>query len=106
VPSPSAVEANSGSGSNWLGLKRFFGSDEAKSESSPKETAAPQPASVPVPPKRASGPAPVPKPQASIEKPHASLEKRKNAAAGIAKLIEGSQPALPDGFLAYAPTSR
>jgi murein L,D-transpeptidase YafK len=106
VPSPSAVEANSGSGSNWLGLKRLFGSDESKSEPAPKETAAPQPASVPVPPKRAAGPTPAPKPQASTEKPHAALEKPRNAASGIAKLIEGSLPTLPDGFLAYAPTSR
>ncbi|MBV9066888.1 MAG: hypothetical protein JO004_14135, partial [Methylobacteriaceae bacterium] len=101
-----AVESNSGSGSSWLGLKRIFGSEESKSEATPKETAAPQPPSVPVPPKRASGSAPAQKPQASIEKPHAALEKRTNAAGGIAKLIEGSLPALPDGFLAYAPTSR
>jgi murein L,D-transpeptidase YafK len=102
--SPSAVEANSGS--SWLGLKRLFGSEESKSEpADTKETAAPQPASVPLPPKRAAGAAPAPKPQASIEKPHASLEKP-NAAGSIAKLIEGSLPTLPDGFLAYAPTTR
>jgi murein L,D-transpeptidase YafK len=101
-----AVEASSGSGSNWLGLKHLFGSDESKSEPTPKETAAPQPASVPVPPKRASGLAPVSKPQASIEKPHAALEKPKDAAGGIAKLMQGSLPTLPGGFLAYAPSSR
>jgi hypothetical protein len=105
VPSPSAVEANSGSGSSWLGLKRLFGSDESKSEpADAKQTAAPQPASVPLPPKRAAGTAP--KPQASNEKPHASLERPMNAAGGIAKVIEGSLPTLPDGFLAYAPTAR
>ena len=102
--SPSAAEANAGSGSSWLGLKRLFGSDEAKSEPA-QETAAPQPASVPLPPKRAAGAPPAPKPQASLPKPQASLEKT-NAAGGIAKLIEGSLPTLPDGFLAYAPTSR
>ncbi|MEA2841006.1 MAG: hypothetical protein QOF41_2336 [Methylobacteriaceae bacterium] len=103
VPSPSAVEASSGS--SWLGLKRLLGSDEAKSEpADTKETAAPQPPSVPLPPKRAAGAAPAPKPQASIEKPHAGLERPVNAAGGIAKLIAGSLPALPDGFLAYAPT--
>jgi hypothetical protein len=59
---------------------------------------------VPLPPKRAAGAAPAPKPQASIEKPHASLEHPTNAAVGIARLIEGSLPTLPDGFLAYAPT--
>jgi hypothetical protein len=107
VPSPSAVEASSGSGSSWLGLKGLFGSDESKSEpADAKQTAAPQPASVPLPPKRAAGAAPAPKPQASIEKPHASLERPTNAAGGIAKLIEGSLPTLPDGFLAYAPTAR
>jgi murein L,D-transpeptidase YafK len=105
-PSLAAVEANSGPGSNWLGLKHLFGSEESKSEPTPKQTAAPQPASVPVPPKRASGPAAAPKPQASIEKPHGALDKPKSAAGGIAKLIEGSLPALPDGFLAYAPLSR
>jgi hypothetical protein len=105
VPSPSAVEASSGS--NWLGLKRLLGSDEGKSEpADTKETAAPQPTGVPLPPKRAAGAAPAPKPQASIEKPHAALEKPVNAAGGIAKLIKGSLPALPDGFLAYAPTTR
>jgi hypothetical protein len=105
VPSPSAVEASSGSGSSWLGLKRLFGSDDPKSEGADaKQTAAPQPASVPLPPKRAAGTAPAPKPQASIEKPHASLERPANAAGSIAKLIEGSLPTLPDGFLAYAPT--
>jgi hypothetical protein len=99
------VEANSGSGSSWLGLKRLFGSDEAKSEpADAKQTAAPQPTSVPLPPKRAAGTAP--KPQASIEKPRASLERPMNAAGGIAKVIEGSLPTLPDGFLAYAPTAR
>jgi murein L,D-transpeptidase YafK len=107
VPSPSAVEASSGSGSSWLGLKRLFGSDESKSEpADAKQTAAPQPASVPLPPKRAAGTAPAPKPQASIEKPHASLERPTNAAGGLAKFIEGSLPTLPDGFLAYAPTAR
>jgi murein L,D-transpeptidase YafK len=107
VPSPSAVEASSGSGSSWLGLKGLFGSDDSKSEpADAKQTAAPQPASVPLPPKRAAGAAPAPKPQASIEKPHASLERPTNAAGGIAKLIEGSLPTLPDGFLAYAPTAR
>ena len=105
VPSPGAVEANSGSGSNWLGLKRLFGSDEAKSEpAGAKEVAAPEPASAPLPPKRAAGPTAPPKPQASIEKPHAALQKPRDAASGIAKLIEGSLPALPGGFLAYAPT--
>jgi hypothetical protein len=38
-----------------------------------------------------------------LPKPQVSLE-RSNAAGSIAKLIEGSLPALPDGFLAYAPT--
>jgi hypothetical protein len=105
--STSAVEASSGSGSSWLGLKRLFGSDESKSEpADAKETAAPQPTGVPLPPKRAAGPPAAPKPQASIEKPHAALEKPANAAGRIAKLIEGSLPTLPDGFLAYAPTSR
>jgi murein L,D-transpeptidase YafK len=104
--SSSAVEANAGSSSSWLGLKRLFGSDESKSEpADAKQTAAPQSASVPLPPKRSAGAAP-PKPQASIEKPHASLERPANAAGSIAKLIEGSLPTLPDGFLAYAPTSR
>ncbi|MBV8850084.1 MAG: hypothetical protein JOZ16_10935 [Methylobacteriaceae bacterium] len=112
VPSPSAMEASAGSGSSWGGFKRFFGSEDAKSEpaASKSEPAAKdtveQPANVPVPPKRAAGPASTPKPQASIEKPHAALEKPRNAAGGIAKLIEGSLPALPEGFLAYAPTSR
>jgi murein L,D-transpeptidase YafK len=103
VPSPTAVEANSSSGSSWMGLKRLFGSDDAKPQPA-QETAAPQPASVPTPPKRAASPGPAGKPQASIEKPHAALEKPANAAGSIAKLIEGSLPALPDGFLAYAPT--
>jgi murein L,D-transpeptidase YafK len=104
VPSPSAVEASSSS-SSWLGLNRLLGSDEPKSDAAgTKETAAPQPASTPLPPKRAAGAAPAPKPQASIEKPHAALEKPVNAAGGIAKLIEGSLPTLQDGFLAYAPT--
>jgi hypothetical protein len=102
VPSPSAVEANSSS-SSWLGLKRLLGSEDPKSDpAGTKETAAPQPASAPLPPKRAAGAAP--KPQASIEKPHAALEKPVNAAGSIAKLIEGSLPTLQDGFLAYAPT--
>jgi murein L,D-transpeptidase YafK len=104
VPSPSAVEANAGSTSSWLGLKRLLGSDESTSEAADaKQTAAPQPPSVPLPPKRAAGAAPAPKPEASIEKPHASLERPTNAAGGIARLIEGSLPTLPDGFLAYAP---
>src|SRR6478672_11297176 len=97
----SAIEANSSSGSSWLGLKRLFGSDDQKSEST--ETASPQPTKVPLPPKRAAGAPSTPKPQASLPKPQASLE-RSNAAGSIAKLIEGSLPALPDGFLAYAPT--
>jgi hypothetical protein len=59
---------------------------------------------VPLPPKRAAGTPSTPKPQASIDKPHASLQRPINAAGSIAKLIEGSLPALPDGFLAYAPT--
>ena len=97
----SAIEANSSSGSSWLGLERLFGSDDQKSEST--ETASPQPTKVPLPPKRAAGAPSTPKPQASLPKPQASLE-RSNAAGSIAKLIEGSLPALPDGFLAYAPT--
>jgi murein L,D-transpeptidase YafK len=99
----SAVEANAGSGSNWLGLKRLFGSDEAKSDPTENKQTASPPNTVPLPPKRAAGSAPAPKPQASIEKPHASLAKPVNAAGSIAKLIEGSLPALPNGFLAYAP---
>jgi hypothetical protein len=59
---------------------------------------------VPLPPKRAAGTPSTPKPQASIERPHASLQRPVNASGSIAKLIEGSLPALPDGFLAYAPT--
>jgi murein L,D-transpeptidase YafK len=103
VPSPSAMESSSGS--SWLGLNRLFGSEESKSgPTDTKETVTPQPATVPLPPKRAAGAAPAQKPQASIEKPHASLEKPANAAGSIAKLIEGSLPTLPDGFLAYAPT--
>jgi murein L,D-transpeptidase YafK len=104
VPSPSAVEASTGSGSSWLGLKRLFGSDDPKSEGADAKQAAPLPVSVPLPPKRAAGAPPPPKPQASIEKPHASLERPTSAVGGIAKLIEGSLPTLPDGFLAYAPT--
>jgi hypothetical protein len=109
VPSPSTMDSSSGSssGSSWLGLNRLLGSEESKSgPNDTKETAAPQPASVPLPPKRAAGaaPAPAPKPQASIEKPHAALEKPANAAGSIARLIGGSLPTLPDGFLAYAPT--
>jgi murein L,D-transpeptidase YafK len=106
VPSPSAIQTSSGSSSSWSGLKHLFGSDEAKSEAADTTEAAPQPTSVPLPPKRAAGSAPSPKPQASIEKPHAALERPANAAGGIAKLIEGSLPALADGFLAYAPTTR
>jgi hypothetical protein len=101
----SVVEASSTS--SWLGLKNLFGSDDAKSQpADTKEAVSPQPNNVPLPPKRAAGTATTPKPQASIEKPHASLERPANAAGGIAKLIEGSLPALPDGFLAYAPISR
>jgi murein L,D-transpeptidase YafK len=99
----SAVEGSSSS--SWLGLKNLFGSDNAKSEpADAKEAASPQPGKVPLPPKRAAGTPSTPKPQASIEKPHASLQRPVNAAGSIAKLIEGSLPALPDGFLAYAPT--
>jgi murein L,D-transpeptidase YafK len=98
-----AVEGSSSS--SWVGLKNLFGSDSAKSEpADAKETASPQPGKVPLPPKRAAGTPSTPKPQASIDKPHASLQRPINAAGSIAKLIEGSLPALPDGFLAYAPT--
>src|SRR5438270_1602866 len=93
----SVVEASSNS--SWLGLKGLFGSNDAKPDTAEtKEEASPQPSKVPLPPKRAAGTAPTPKPQASIEKPHASLEKPVNAAGSIAKLIEGSLPTLPGGF--------
>ncbi|GAC1332443.1 MAG: murein L,D-transpeptidase [Beijerinckiaceae bacterium] len=96
VPSPSAMQA---APSHLFGL---FGASEAAKPAAveTQEPAVPQPVNVPLPPKRSAGAAAAPRPQASLE------PAPKNAAAGLAKLIEGSLPALPDGFLAYAPISR
>ncbi len=100
VPSPSAVQAST-SNSSWFGIKRFFGTDDKPADSQQVDNT--QPTKAPLPPKRASAPN-TPKPQASLPKPQASLHKPTDAAGGIAKLIDGSLPTLPDGFLAYAPT--
>jgi murein L,D-transpeptidase YafK len=97
---PAAVQA-SASSSSWFGIKRFFGSDDKPTDMQQVDN--PQPTKAPLPPKRASAPN-TPKPQASLPKPQASLDRPANAAGGIAKLIDGSLPTLPDGFLAYAPT--
>jgi hypothetical protein len=103
IPVPERpISASKADASSWAGVKSFFGSEEPKAEpaTETQEDAAPAPApaKVPLPPKRAAVSAP-PKPQAALHKPA-------NAATGIAKLIEGSAPSLPDGFLAYAPSSR
>ena len=73
--------------------KRWLGLGEEETPADPvtiTEPVVPQPANVPVPPRRA---------QSGAVKPQASL----SPYGALPKVIVGAQPVLPEGFVAYAP---